>query len=419
LTTAPPLRLTDLEPGLDGRAERIFASLRHEPGMSRCIEPRNPWGITSVATAYNVVRYADLLEASRRVDLFSSARGTLAADLPEPYIEALGSIINMDPPRHNTFRKRVSWAFSRKAVGRFEVLVEQTLRELLARLREMQEFDFVEAFAAPLPARITCKLLGMSPEFAPELVRCTNIVLGFSDPAFVAQGDPAGIAASVLAAAADLYAHGEDVATARRRCPQDDLLSSLVASEGDGGALSPAEVGALFVLLAVAGAETTKNALAHAIWLFTANPDQLDVLRADPGHGLAPAVDEVLRLASPIRHFRRTVTVAGNYFGERLTEGDKLLLWYCSANRDEQVFRHGGNFRISETSCRHVAFGAPGPHFCLGAHLARRQLASAFKALFISDFRLEVVSEPVFTKSAFISGIRSLPVKLRPTQKGR
>jgi methyl-branched lipid omega-hydroxylase len=413
LTAASPLLLTDLEPALDGRAERIFASLRHEPGMSRCIEPRNPWGMTSVATAYNVVRYADLLEASRRVDLFSSARGTLAIDLPDPYIEALGSIINMDPPRHNTFRKRVSWAFSRKAVGRLEAVVEQAVRQRLARLRELQEFDFVEAFAAPLPAGITCQLLGMSPGFAPELIRCTNIVLGFSDPAFVAQGDPAGIAASVLAAAADLYAHAESAATARQRHPRDDLLSSLVAAEGDGGALSPADVGALFLLLAVAGAETTKNALAHAVWLFTANPDQLDVLRTDLGQMLAPAVDEVLRLASPIRHFRRTVTVAGNYFGERLAEGDKLLLWYCSANRDEQVFPHGDNFRISATSSRHVAFGAPGPHFCLGAHLARQQLASAFTALFASELRLEIVSEPVFTKSAFISGIRSLPVKLR------
>jgi len=242
------------------------------------------------------------------------------------------------------------------------------------------------------------------------------MILGFTDPEYVPDQDPNVIVGSILTAGAELAQVIQEIGEDRVRNPRPDLTTALVTAEVDGEKLSPAELASFFILLVVAGNETTRNAIAHGLDLLTKNPDQMARWQSD-FNTLAPtAIEEIVRCASPVIHFRRTVTSDGARIGDHeFSEGDKVVLWYWSANRDRAVFSDPDRFDIGRKPNEHVGFGGPGPHFCLGAHLARREITVAFQELLTKLPDIRSNGEPDRLLSNFINGIKHLPATWTPT----
>jgi cytochrome P450 len=249
----------------------------------------------------------------------------------------------------------------------------------------------------------------------------TNVILGFTDPEYVDDiEDPVGVTSAILTAGAELAQLVSELGEARIKDPGNDLVSALVTSEVDGEKLSPQELASFFILLVVAGNETTRNAIAHGLWALTQHPDQKQRW-LDDIDGLAPtAVEEIVRWASPVIHFRRTVTRDGVRLRDHeFSEGDKVVLWYWSGNRDEAVFVDPHRFDLGRTPNDHIGFGGPGPHFCLGAHLARREVSVMFRELLRRLPDIHAVGEPDRLRSGFINGIKHLPAAWTPVSAGR
>jgi cytochrome P450 len=244
----------------------------------------------------------------------------------------------------------------------------------------------------------------------------TNVILGLGDPEYVPDQTEAGIVGALLGAAQDLSLLITELGEARIAEPKDDLTTALVTAEVDGESLSPSELASFFILLVVAGNETTRNAISHGLLALTEHEDQMAAWQAD-FDGLAPtAVEEIVRWATPVIHFRRTVTQDGVRIGDQeLSEGDKVVLWYASANRDAAVFEDPFRFDLARTPNDHLGFGGPGPHFCLGAHLARREITVMFRELFRRMPDLRAAGEPVRLRSNFINGIKHLPATWTPS----
>jgi cytochrome P450 len=241
----------------------------------------------------------------------------------------------------------------------------------------------------------------------------TNVVLGGSDPEYVPDQSPRAVAKALMTAATDLAALVRELADDRRRNPKDDLISMLVAAEDEN--LTSNELASFFILLVGAGNETTRNAIAHGLVALTEYPDQRARWQADPEAVTPMAVEEIVRWASPVLHMRRTVTRDGVRLGdEEFSEGDKLVLWYRSANRDETVFGNADAFDVTRSPNPHVAFGAPGPHFCLGAHLARLEIGVAFQEIFKALPDIRAVGEPQYLRTNFIHGIKHLRAEFTP-----
>jgi cytochrome P450 len=243
------------------------------------------------------------------------------------------------------------------------------------------------------------------------------VILGFTDPEYVADlENPMLVTAAILTAGQELATMVQQLAEARTREPRNDLITALVTSEVDGEHLTPEELASFFILLVVAGNETTRNAIAHGLLLLSQHPDQRDRWLADIP-GVAPtAVEEIVRIASPVIHFRRTVTRDGVRLGDHeFGEGDRVVLWYWSANRDESVFADPYAFDVGRTPNDHVGFGGPGPHFCLGAHLARREIGVMLQELLARLPDIHVVGEPQRLRSNFINGIKHLDAEWSPS----
>ena len=390
------------------RAERPV-SFHEEPDVEFVPFPRGPgfWSLT---------RHADILEASRRADVFCSGKGSNIADLPPPFLQFFGSMINMDDPDHARLRKIVSAGFTPRVLENVEADVSRIASRILDNVIEKGEVDFVTDVAARLPLAIICDMMGI-PESQHDLIfEKTNVILGAGDPEYVP--DPTQIVPTLLAAGAELSQLVQELGRDRRNKPTEDLTSALVNAEVDGEKLSDAELGSFFVLLVVAGNETTRNAISHGTKALSDFPEQKAAWAADFG-GLAPtAVEEIVRWATPVIHFRRTATRDTEIGGQAIREGEKVVLWYCSGNRDEAVFDDPFRFDVARKPNPHVGFGGPGPHFCLGAHLARREMTVMFREMFrrIPDF--EVVGEPERLQSFFIHGLKHMTVRFTPGGAG-
>jgi cytochrome P450 len=361
-----------------------------------------------------ITRYADVQEISRRPDDFRNGAGVNIFDQAESLREYLGSFIAMDNPEHARLRKIVSRGFTAKNMDLLRDRVARTAREILRGLADRGECDFVTDFAALLPLRVVNDMLGIPREYEKMIFDCTNVVLGASDAEYVADQSGRGIAAGLMHAARSMSDLLDGLARERIAHPKDDLISTLVAA-GQEENLTPAELASFFILLVGAGNETTRNAIAHGLVALTQNPGQADAWRADPA-GLTPtAVEEIVRWASPVQYMRRTVTADGVRLGEQeFAEGDKVVLWYRSANRDEDVFPAGDAFIVSRNPNPHVAFGAPGPHFCLGAHLARLEIGIAYREIFAALPDIHATCEPEYLRSNFIHGIKHLRAEFTP-----
>jgi cytochrome P450 len=386
-----------------------FAKLRAIPRPAWFPEPQVPFAATDGGGGYYAfVRHADVTEASRHPELFSSARGaTSIVDLPPEYNEYFGSMISMDDPRHARLRRIVSRAFTPKMVARFEEDVRVTAARIVDELLETGPCDFVQQVAARLPLKIISAMMGIGPEHDELVLRNTNIILAGGDPEFLSGNMDEAITQILLAgqSLADLVT---ELAAARQEHPADDLTTALASANLDGEQLTPAELASFFILLVVAGNETTRTAISNALVLLTEHPDQRAMLQADPDGRMGGTVDEVLRYVSPVIWMRRSVTRDCTLNGHDYREGDKAILYYWAANRDEAVFESPERFDITRSPNPHVAFGGAGPHFCLGAHLARREITVMLRELMtrVPDIR---AGEPDRLLSSFINGIKHLP----------
>ncbi len=404
-----------------GEREAAFAALRAERPIAPMVFPGLPHMGLPESTYYSVTRHADIVEASRHAELFCSGKGTNIADLPPDFNDFFGSMINMDDPRHARMRRIVSRGFTPRQLELMKTDVEGVAAQIVDEMAERGEADFVTDVAARLPLRIILDMMGIPRSQEQFVFDHTNVILGFTDPEYVDDiEDPVGVTSAILTAGAELAQLVSELGEARIKDPGNDLVSALVTSEVDGEKLSPQELASFFILLVVAGNETTRNAIAHGLWALTQHPDQKQRW-LDDIDGLAPtAVEEIVRWASPVIHFRRTVTRDGVRLRDHeFSEGDKVVLWYWSGNRDEAVFADPHRFDLGRTPNDHIGFGGPGPHFCLGAHLARREVSVMFRELLRRLPDIHAVGEPDRLRSGFINGIKHLPAAWTPVAAGR
>jgi methyl-branched lipid omega-hydroxylase len=362
-----------------------------------------------------VTRHADVEHMSASPEIFCSGQGaTSILDLPMEMQEFYGSMISMDNPRHAKIRRIVSSAFTPKMLEEVIDDVNTVSREILADARKVAEandgeFDLVSEVAAPLPLRIICRMMGIPSEDEAMVLEQSNIILSGGDPEFIATPEEGmGLVLTAGQLLSDLMMKlGEE----RRSTPTDDLTSALIHAEVDGESLTTQEIASFFILLCVAGNETTRTATSHGVYQLDRHPEQRKAWMADDSL-TKPAVEEIVRYASPVVWMRRTATKDVTVGGQDFTEGSKFILFYNSANRDETVFKDPEKFDISRNPNPHVGFGARGPHFCLGANLARRELAVAFRNMFELMPDLEVVGEPDRLRSSFINGIKRMTVRI-------
>ena len=331
-------------------------------------------------------------------------------DLPTEMIEYFSGMISTDNPKHARLRRIVSNAFSPRAVRAVEDAVDRVAAELVERALAGGTGDFVTDVAAPLPLRIVCDMMGVPPSEFDTVLRCSNIILSMGDSDLVPEDqDPVTV---LLESGMTLTALMEELGRERVAHPVDDITSALVNAEIESERLTHQELASFFILLVVAGNETTRTALSHTLWALTEHPDQRARWLADV-EGLAPtAVEEMVRWASPVIWMRRTLASDFTLSGVDLKAGDKVLLFYNSANRDEEVFADPFTLDLGRSPNDHLGFGAPGPHFCLGAHLARREISVMWRQLLARVPGIRATAEPSRLASSFINGIKSLPYDL-------
>jgi len=394
--------------------EGAFKTLREQRPMAFLAEPELPpeAPVPPGPGYWAVTRHADVIEASRNPEVFSSGRGaTSIPDLPEMFLEFFGSMINLDDPRHARLRRIVSAGFTPRMLKKLEDDVARAAAEIVDDLLAKEHCDFVTDVAARLPLKIICDMMGIGESDYATVFNASNIILSAGDPEYMPEGaDPL---ATLFGAAQDLNNLVQDLGRQRRGSPTDDLTSALVNAEVEGEQLSDGELGSFFILLVVAGNETTRNAISHGLVQLTDHPDQLRALAADFDGMAGPAVEEIVRWASPVIWMRRSATQDTVLGGEKVSEGDKLLLFYSSANRDADVFSDPFRFDITRSPNPHVGFGGPGPHFCLGAHLARREITVMYRELLRRAPGIHATAEPERLRSNFINGIKHLECSIR------
>jgi cytochrome P450 len=389
--------------------EGAFLTLRHERPVSfhEQLDPRLPSG----PGFWALTRHADVLEAGTTPKVFSSARGIGIVDLPPEFLEFFGSMIAMDDPRHGRVRRLVSAAFTARQLAKVETEVRGAAARVIDAVAEKAECDFVTEISAPFPIRIICEMMGIPESQHAFVFEQTNIILGAGDPEYVEE--KADLLMAFYKAGAALAELMKDLARTRRSHPTEDLTSVLVHSEIAGDRLTEQEMGSFFVLLVAAGNETTRNAISHGMKALCDHPDQRRIWQQDFDRVAPTAVEEIVRWASPVIFMRRSAVCDTEIGGTKIREGDKLLLFYPSANRDDAVFSEPFRFDVRRDPNDHLGFGG-GPHFCLGANLARREIAVMFEELFRRLPDLEITGPPDRLFSPFIHGIKHMPCRFTP-----
>ncbi len=384
-----------------------FKTLRDEMPVAFMNEPVIP-ELGQGPGFFAVTRFDDILHISSHADIFCSGRGTNIPDLPPGIDEFMGSIINMDAPRHTRMRKIVNRAFTPRQVEEIGHDIRMKARRIIADMAELGECDVVENLAAKLPLQVICEMMGIPEENWQRVFELTNVILGGGDPEFAP--DLGTLMEGVL----ELAQMGQTVGQDRLNNPTDDLVSAIMHAEVDGHRLTTDEMASFFILLCVAGNETTRTATSHGLYQLTRHPDQRAAWQNDVAGMTGDAIEEIVRYATPVIHFRRTVTQDTTLRGVDIPEGSKVVMFYESANRDERRIEDPFRFDLTRSPNEHVAFGAAGPHFCLGANLARRELAIIFDELFRWLPDLEITSEPEYLESPFIHGIKRMRCTFTP-----
>ncbi len=395
--------------------EGAFQTLRDERPVARFDEV--PFGPLPAGPGYHVLStMKDVLYASKNPQIFGSGQGaTSVADLPPEFLEFFGSIINMDDPRHAIQRKIVSAAFTPGRLKKVEDQVSEVAAKVVDDIASKGSCDFVTDVAARLPLQIICEMMGVPEDRWDFVFERSNVILGAGDPEYVGEIGPDELIGALLTAGADLAGLMTEMAEERKVNPTDDLTTALVTPDLDGEMLTQADLNSFFVLLLVAGNETTRNAISHGLYQLSQHPEQKQMWIDDFDGHAKTAIEEIVRYASPVIFMRRTLNEDCTMpSGADLKAGDKVLLWYASANRDEEVFENPQDFDISRSPNNHVGFGGPGPHFCLGANLARREITVMFRELFKRLPDIHTVGEPDYLNSNFVNGIKHLRAEFTP-----
>jgi cytochrome P450 len=390
--------------------ESVFATLRREAPVK--FFPEIPLANFPVGPGYwALTKHDDIWHVSRNPELFCSGKGSNIADLTVELNEFFGSMISMDDPKHVRLRTIVSKGFTPKEITRIEEYVKNKAKSIvdkvLAKYGPNEEFDFVDNIAAPFPLQIICEMMGIPESDERQILDWTNVILGAGDPDF------GGTLENLINVALEMFAYAQALGEARLANPTDDLTSVMMNSIVDGDRMSSQEFGSFFILLVVAGNETTRNAISHGMLQLTEHPDQKAAWYGDFETKTKGAVEEIVRWASPVIHFRRTATRDTEIRGVKIKAGEKVVMWYNSGNRDEEIYENPHQFNIARTLApAQVGFGAGGPHFCLGANLARREIAVMFDEIRRRLPNLVITGEPAYLQSNFINGIKRMPCRI-------
>jgi len=390
----------------DGPPYELYRQLRAEAPVIRCrgMEPMYTdefWAIT---------RYTDVVEVSRKFQTYSSAKkGSLMNEqATEIDNDAARLMIDLDPPDHTRLKTLVNRGFTPKAMRMLESHFRDVAVQLIEEALDEGSVEFVDKVSAELPLIAIAELVGIPVEDRRKVFDWSNAMIGSNDPEFNADPQAGQIAAT------ELYMYSNQLAIERRQNPKDDIITTLI-SEHDGDVLTEHEFDLFMLLLAVAGNETTRNGISHGVVAMVENRDQWRKMQADPS--LVPsAVEEILRWATPVNYFRRAATCDVELHGVTIKEGESVTMFYPSANRDETAFTNPDVFDITRTPNQHVTFGGGGPHFCLGANLARLEMRILFEELSRRTADIEFTGPVKKLQSSFIHGIKSLPVQL--TRRG-
>lgn len=404
------IHLGDIEQWMRPDREGIFAKLRAEAPVSFHAEPEPPPGVDFPQGPgfWAVTRFDDVMQVSRDPEGFHSAPSINIGDIPPEIAEWLGSMINMDAPKHTKLRLIVNRGFTPRQVAKIEESVREQARDIVDQVVTLGgECDFVSEIAAALPLQIICDMLGIPRTETKRIFELTNTILGVGDPEYVSSLE------ELMAAGMELFQYGLELAQDRLDNPRDDITTTLmhaeVEDENGKHKLTTSELGSFFLLLVAAGNETTRNAISHGMLALTQHPDQRALWTTDSENVSTTAVEEIVRWATPVIHFRRTATADAVIGGQEISAGQKVVMFYNSANRDERAFPDPFNFNVLRTPNEHAGFGAGGPHFCLGANLARREIKLMFEELLRRLPDIEIAGEPDYLQSAFIHGIKRMP----------
>ncbi len=365
-----------------------------------------------------VTRHDHLKEVNRRADVFSSAHsGTQMRD-PETRLNVSGIetdqiMIDMDPPRHTRYRKLVNRGFTPRMINLLEDYLQNRTDIILDAVTEQGRCDFVSDISAELPLQAIAEMMGIPIEDRASVFDWTNALVGGEDPDFVKSRE------DTLQAAADLFNYSHRLQTERRSTPSDDIVTTLLSADIDGQALSEIEFDMFFLLLCVAGNETTRNSITRGMMAFFDFGEQWEKFVADPDRHMETAVEEILRWATPVIYFRRQALSDHDIGGVKIAEGDKVIIWHMAANRDPRAFEDPWRFDIERTPNDHVSFGGGGPHYCLGASLARMEIRIMFREIARRMPDIRLAGDPAYLRSNFIGGVKRLPVAYTPSPSYR
>ncbi|MFB4311673.1 cytochrome P450 [Actinomadura sp. GTD37] len=357
-----------------------------------------------------VTRHEDVVSVSRRANPYSShERTAMFEEFTDDDIAMYGQMmLFQDPPDHTRLRSMVNKGFTPRMIGRLEEHIRKICNELIDEAAPLGECDFVERFAAPLPLYTICELLGAPMEDREKIFHWSNKLVAFNDPEFIGGREESALCA------AEFAEWGGQLAAARESTPRDDIVTKLLTPDADGSRVSLEEFQLFVIMLSIAGNETTRTATAGGMLAFFERPDQWERLRAD--RSLLPtAVEEIVRWVSPLNQFRRTALVDTELGGKEIKAGDKLVLFYGSANRDERVFENPFAFDVGRDPNPHIGFGGGGPHYCLGTHLARMNLRIIFETILERMPDIRLAGEPRRLRSNFVNGYKDIPVSFTPS----
>ena len=412
MNSASSITLADLDLFANGAPWSVFEQLRKESPIHWNAEEEPNSGF------YSATRYHDIVKILRDPVTFTSERFTNLEEVDAEQEEARRSLLETDGTRHRALRRLLQGEFTPQAVARYETFLRGLTATTLDKAFALGSFDFVDEVAADFPINVLVKLLDVPVEDAPRLIDWGNRMVGFDDPehADMLMSDPESEKYRLVPfkspAALEVFAYGDDLARQRRGKDGTDLISKLVNTvPSDGIALTERDFHTNFLLLVVAGNETTRHTISHTMSNLIANPDQLRFLQENPDK-IEWAVEEFLRYASPVYHFRRTATKDVELNGVHVKAGQKVVPWFASGNRDESVFKDPNKMDVTRNPNEHMTFGRGGPHMCLGNALARIELKIMFEDLIQRVDSVEFAGEVDYLRSNFVHGIKRMPVKV-------
>jgi cholest-4-en-3-one 26-monooxygenase len=357
-------------------------------------------------TFWALTKYEDVVHVSKNPEIFSSGQGTIIGLEPE------GSMLSMDNPRHKKLRSLVEKGFTARMVRDLEPHTREVTKRVFDEIGGANEVDFVDKISAELPLRVIIEMLGTPREDAKHLKELGDIMVGNADPDY----NPAGARdedSGPAQAQMEMFNYFKSLATERAKNPGDDLVSVLLQADLDGEKFDELDFLIFCMLLVIAGNETTRNLISGGMLLLFDFPDERKRLQEDPSL-MIPAVEEMLRMTTSVMHFERTATQDTEIRGQKIAEGEKVCMWYVAANRDADIFPEPDRFIADRAPNAHLAFGGGGPHFCLGASLARQEIRALFEELLRRYPKIEKAGAEERLRSNFIRGIKSLPVNLGP-----